>query len=137
MSWDVLVIAAPDEFVRMDDIPKDYVGRPLGTVADVLRQIRERFSDVDLSDPTWGHLVRDGWSIELNIGDADPVDSIMLHVRGGGDGVIPVIASIADAVNGRALDFSEGVFLTGDPDRPNGWRAFQAYRDGILGARKA
>jgi hypothetical protein len=130
-------MAAPNDFVRMDDIPPDFVGLPLGPVAEVLRQLKARFPDVDLSDPSWGHLVRDGWSIDLNIGQDDPVDSIMLHVRGGGDGVLPVIAAIADAVNGRALDFSDGVFLTGRPDQPNGWRGFQAYRDGIFGAGKA
>ena len=130
-------MAAPEEFVRMDDIPPDFVGQPLGPVAVVLRRLQDRFPDVDLSDASWGHLVRDDWSIELNVGQDDPVESIMLHVRGGGDGVLPVVASIADAVSGRALDFSEGVFLTGSPNQPNGWPDFQAYRDGIFGAGKA
>ncbi|MFI7553190.1 hypothetical protein ACIBQ2_25985 [Micromonospora sediminimaris] len=39
----------------------------------------------------------------------------MLHVRGGGDDVLAVIARIVASVGGRALDISTGEFMTGDP----------------------
>jgi len=138
MSWDLLVVAMPAEFATMDDIPPDFPGMPLGPAAAVLQQLRARFDDrIGFSDPAWGHLVGAGWGIELNIGHKDPIDSIMLHVRGGGDGLIAAIVSIADAVGGRALDFSEGVFLTGEPGETNSWQAFQDYRAQVLSGSAA
>lgn len=62
----------------------------------------------------------------------DPVDSIMLYVRGGGDDVLAVIARILPSVGGRALDISTGEFLTGEPTQTVGWHGFQQYRDQIL-----
>ncbi len=133
MSWDLLVLAMPAEFATMDDIPPDYPGAPLGPAAVVLQQLRDHFGDrIGLADPAWGHLAGAGWAIELNIGRKDPIDSIMLHVRGGGEDLIAAIVSIADAVGGRALDFSEGVFLTGAPGEANSWQAFQDYRAQVL-----
>jgi hypothetical protein len=58
-----------------------------------------------------------------------PINSIMLHVRGGGDDVLAVIVQIAAAVGARALDISTGEFLTGDPTQTAGWHDFQQYRD--------
>jgi hypothetical protein len=65
--------------------------------------------------------------IELNIGRADPVESVMLHVRGSGDEVLPVIHKIAALLNGRPVDISTMEFL--EPTDTTGWHDFQAFRD--------
>lgn len=91
----------------------------------------QRFPAMDLTDPTWGDLVGTGWSFELNIGSDDPMDSIMLHVRGSGDGVIPIVLEITDVVGGRAIDTAAGLFLE-DDNQTEGWHQFQAFRDQIL-----
>jgi hypothetical protein len=124
MSWDVLVLAAPSSYASMDDIPSDFTGQPFGPAAVVLQKLQTNFPGIDLQDPAWGVVTGPGWSIELNIGRDDPIDSIMLHVRGSGDGVLEVIADIAETVGGRALDVSEGVFLTREPEQLSGWHAF-------------
>ncbi|MFE5588027.1 hypothetical protein [Kitasatospora sp. NPDC056531] len=69
--------------------------------------------------------------MELNLGSETSVDSIMLYVRGTGDDVLQAIVNIDDAVSCRVIDISEGDFLaTGNP---NSWRAFQTYRDHVVG----
>jgi hypothetical protein len=132
VSWDVFIFCAPAEAASVGDIPQDFEPSPLGGGLDVLQRLRDSVPGLDLSDPTWGQLEGPTWSIELNIGSDDPIDSIMLHVRGSGDDVPGVIAQIADSVGGRALDLSTNDFLTGDPAESAGWQGFQQYRNRVI-----
>jgi hypothetical protein len=131
MSWDVFVFAAPSD-IKAADLPSDFRLDPLGAAVDVRRVLIERFPAMDLSDPAWGRLVGASWSIEVSIGSDDPVDSIMLHVRGGGDDVLDVVAGVATAVGGRALDVSSYEFLDPRTPDPAVWQAFQDYRDRVI-----
>jgi hypothetical protein len=133
VSWDVLVFHAPANVAAVDEIPSDFHPPALGSGAEVRQRLYERLPKLDLSDPTWGMLSGPTWSIEINIGSEDPVTSIMLHVRGGGDEVLPVIAQIADALGARVLDVSSGELLSGTTADAVGWRGFQQYRDQVLG----
>ncbi|MEU4777367.1 hypothetical protein [Micromonospora sp. NPDC023633] len=132
MSWDVFIFKAPPHANLIDELPKDYEPPVLAAASDVRQRLVDSFRDVDLSDPAWGHLTGPTWSIELNIGSDDPVDSIMLHVRGGSADVLTVIARIAACVGGRALDTSTGEFLSGHPAESTGWHGFRKYRDQVL-----
>jgi hypothetical protein len=132
VSWDVLIFNAPTYATSVDEIPQDFDLRPLGAGPDIRELLHGALQGLDLSDPAWGNLAGATWNIELNIGSEDPVESIMLHVRGGGDDVLGVIARIAAAVSGRALDISTMEFLTGDPAQTAGWQDFQQYRDQVL-----
>ncbi len=131
MSWDVLVIHAPEGVTAVDALPSGFDPPALGPGADVRQRLHERVPGLDLSDPAWGLLTGPTWSIEVNIGSGEPVASIMLHVRGGGDDVLPVIALIAEALGARILDLSTGRFLTGGPADTNGWHGFQQYRNQV------
>ncbi|MGW1029518.1 hypothetical protein ACWD4J_38550 [Streptomyces sp. NPDC002577] len=93
--------------------------------------LRQAAPEADLSDPTWGELLGPGWSMELNIGSKDPVDSIMLHIRGSGDDVLNPVFRLATTLRCRVLDCSEGDLIT--PQDTTGWHAFQEYRDHISG----
>ena len=131
MSWDVLVFVAPFD-VRVDDITDDYAPPPLGSLGTVHWRLRDGVPGIDLSDPAWGVVHGQGWTIELNIGLDEAVHSIMLHVRGAGDTAVSAVRQIAVAVGGRAMDVAEGEFLTGDDGDLRGWHAYQddsAYRD--------
>ena len=65
--------------------------------------------------------------MELNIGAQDPIERIMLHIRGGGDPVTTALR-LTRLLGCRALDFSTGEFLTDDVDGGS-WEEFQDYRD--------
>ncbi|MFE7504369.1 hypothetical protein [Promicromonospora sp. NPDC057488] len=130
MSWDISLFNAPPR-ITIEEIPHDYEPAPLGSVAEVLDRLQAAFVDLDLSDPTWGFLVQPGWVIEFNIGREDPVESIMLHVRGGGDDVVQVVRETARVLGCRAFDCSSGDFI--EDGGSDGWADFQAFRDRAIG----
>lgn len=79
----------------------------------------------------WGELSGPTWSIELNIGSEDPVDSVMLHIRGSGDDVLTPVLRLAEALRCKVLDCAEGDLITSD--QTLGWHAFQQFRDRVVG----
>jgi len=132
MSWDVLLLHLPADITSAHDIPDDYTPPPLGRQHEVLAAVTRAEPEAGLSDPTWGDLSGPTWSIELNIGSEDPVDSIMLHVRGSGDDVLARVFRLASALGCKALDCSTGELLT--PRGPSGGHAFQEFRDRVIGS---
>ncbi|MCP9211508.1 hypothetical protein [Streptomyces cucumeris] len=131
MSWDVLLLHLPDDVSSMEEIPADYTPPPLGRRNDVLAAVTQAIPEVDLSDPAWGELLGPAWSIELNIGSGDPVESIMLHIRGSSEDVLTPVLRLAEALRCKALDCAEGGLLA--PGRASGWPAFQQFRDRAAG----
>ncbi|MER5890518.1 hypothetical protein ABT160_42395 [Streptomyces sp. NPDC001941] len=130
MSWDVLLLRLPDECASVQDLPDGWMPPPLGHQHEVLAAVTHAAPAAGLTDPHWGELCGPGWSMELNIGPQDPVESVMLHIRGGGD-VLACILDLAQALACKALDCSTGDLLT--PDNRSGWHAFQDYRDRATG----
>jgi len=131
MSWDVLLLHLPADITSAHDIPDDYTPPPLGRRHQVLAAVARAEPGADLSDPTWGDLSGPTWSMELNIGSTDPVDSIMLHIRGTGDDVLASVFRLASAFDCKVLDSSTGGLIT--PQGPSGWHAFQEFRDRVTG----
>ena len=127
MSWDVLVLNLGGKPPPSDAADADPVG-PLGPAAQVRRRIAKHLPGVDWSDPASGLYERDGFTIEFRAGDDDPIDLIMLHVRGGGD-AIRALLQFANPNGWALLDCSTSEFL--DPENPSaeGWEGFQAFRD--------
>jgi hypothetical protein len=128
MSWDLVLqngVAATNS-----DALADAACPPLGAPGSVRALISSVHPDVDWSDPAWGVLDSDAWSIEFNMGNAETIDSIMLHVRGSGD-PLPAIVALCTKTGWTALDLSTGQLL--DPRKPSsrGWMDFQSFRDQI------
>src|SRR4051794_6278443 len=116
MSWDVMIFnlrgASPPP---IEDLAEGDYG-PQGPADEVRQRVASLLPGLDWSDPTWGLYEGDGFSIEVNVGDDDPIDNMMLHVRGGGD-AISAIARFARPLGWSALDCSTGQFL--DLDNPS------------------
>jgi hypothetical protein len=129
MSWDLLLLPLPAEVGSPNELPDDFRPDPLGSQASVQAALAT-IPGMNLADPSWGQLAGPNWSIELNIGRDDPVDSITLHVRGGSDEVLPAVFRIAAAVGCRAIDYADGEFVA--PGAAGGWHAFQEYRDRVV-----
>jgi hypothetical protein len=130
MSWDVMVFHLRERPQSLDDLSEDTM-LPLGAAAEVRRAISAVLSGVDWSDCAWGLYGGDGFSIEFNVGKEDPIQSMSLLVRGGGDAIADIMKLVV--ANGwLALDCSTSEFL--DPAAPSdeGWVGFQKYRDKIL-----
>jgi hypothetical protein len=131
MSWDVMVFntrgKVPPSLAEFQESDCE----PLGPAAEVRERIAALLPGVDWSDPTWGLYAGNGFSIEFNVGDDDPIDNVMLHIRGGGD-AIAAIVMFARPLGWSALDCSTSEFLDLDHPSQEGWEGFQAFRDKII-----
>jgi hypothetical protein len=131
MSWDVMIFntrgKSPPSVEEFED--SDY--ETLGPAADVRQRLSELLPGVDWSDTTWGIYEGDGFSIEFNVGDDDPIENMMLHVRGGGE-AIAAIAKFARPLGWSALDCSTSEFLDLDNPSQDGWEGFQEFRDTVI-----
>ena len=136
MSWDVSFQDLPDGLQSIADVPDDFLPiRPLCSRAELHAKIRAIAPETDFSDPAWATLDADGFSIELNIGDEDPVMSLMVHVRGDDEAVLGIIRELASALGRAAIDCSAGELIDfGSPEATEGYRKWRAYRDRILAA---
>lgn len=134
MSWDVMVLnyggkLSPDEMLDADPVG------PLGPAAQVRRRIAKHLPGIDWSEPAWGVFEGDGFTIEFNSGSDDPIDSMMLHVRGGGD-AIAALLKFAKPNGWSLLDCSTSEFLDLENPSAEGWEGFQDFRDKAIGQPK-
>lgn len=128
MSWDIFVQDLPRDAKSIADIPADFRPRPIGTRTDVIRKIKEVTPDADFSDPSWGRIEADDWSIEVSIGTDEECAGFALHVRGG-DETVGVVAAILEHLNLRALDSQTGEFFVAGPEALESFQKWRAYRD--------
>jgi hypothetical protein len=132
MSWDVLFQDLPPGIRAIDEIPSDFRPGPLCTRAELVAAIRVAAPAAVFSGPWFAVLDADGFSIEVSAGDADPVRSVMLHVRGA-EGALPVIRALSAALGRTAIDCSAGELMDFESqDVGEGYEAWRAYRDQIV-----
>jgi hypothetical protein len=103
MSWDVFIQDLPPDARSVKDIPDEFHAQSLGRRDDVVGRIRSVFPDADFSDPAWGRLQKEGYSVDISVGDNEDVTGVTLHVRGSDEAVGAVI-SLIDAIGGRGVD---------------------------------
>ena len=132
MSWDIFVQDFPPDAHTVDDIPDDFEPAPLGPRAEIIEKIREVMPFADFSDPTWGLIDGDGFSIEVNLGADESVDGFALHVRGG-DLAAACVVAIIEHLGVRAIDSSTGDFFK-PADAVASLQKWRAYRDHVVGS---
>jgi len=67
MSWDIFVQDFPSDAKSIEDIPDDFKPGSIGKTSDIIERIKEVVPTADFSNPAWGTIDGDGWSIEVNI----------------------------------------------------------------------
>jgi hypothetical protein len=72
VSWDVDVQDWPPVATPWD-IPDGFDFQPIGTRIEITTKIREVAPAADFTDPAWGRIESDDYSIEVNIGDDEPL----------------------------------------------------------------
>ena len=123
MSWDVMIFAVdPQKFKGNDKMP------PLGDAAAVRQSVANSLPDVDWKDPAWGILEGKGWIIEFNQNATGKIDSIMLHVRGGGD-PLNAIVKLCKENGWVAYDTGSDELINLSAPSTKSWEEFQAFRD--------
>ncbi len=130
MSWDLYAQDFPP-VVSIEEIPEDFEGRSLGSRTEVIDKILTVLPDANFSDPSWGLLTRDGWSIEFNLGNDAECNGFSLYVRGGGPDAIVVVDSVLRAVGARGIDLQTSTFFTPETALES-FGVWQNYRDQVV-----
>ena len=130
MSWDIFVQDLPKDAKSTSDIPEDFKPRSIGKRAEMIREIRLVVPSANFSDPSWGRIDGDEWSVEVNLGEDEEVKSFAFHVRGG-DAAVGVVSAILSHLRLRALDSQTGEFFEAGPQALDSFRQWNLYRDQI------
>lgn len=130
MSWDIFVQNIPPDAKCVGDIPDNFRPLPIGPRSRVLEIIREVVPFADYSDPTCIHVDGPAVSMEIGMGDEDPISSFAFFIRGG-DASAGVVADVLSRLKLRALDTGSesGIF---DPAKAVGsFQKWQQFRDRV------
>jgi hypothetical protein len=122
----------PAEIQELDQMPPDFHPQPLGLRRQIIQEIKLVVPIADFSDPSWGRIDGDDWSIEVNLGDEEICDHFAFHVRGG-DTAAGVVAAILEKLRLRALDSGTGNFFVPGEQAIQSFNTWKSYRDDIVG----
>lgn len=128
MSWDVLLLKSKIDINNTEAQP-DY----MGDREALILEFKNLSSEVDFTDKSWGIFFDGQTSIEINIGKEEKVNSIMLHVRGGGN-PFHFMRIICNHFKWFALDCSTGNYIDFLNPLKDSWDRWQMYRDKIIGS---
>ena len=56
MSWDIYVQDVPENVVSVEDVPDDFMPRPIGKRSDIIARIKQVIPNVDFSNPILGQI---------------------------------------------------------------------------------
>ena len=114
VSRDIFVQDLPAGIASVDDIPEEFVPRPLTvTRAQVIAALCAEAPHANISDPAWVTIVVPGrYHIEASLGASERLEHFAFHVRGGADAE-QLIARVLDRLALRALDVASesGLFV--------------------------
>jgi len=106
MSWDIFVQDIPSDVKQISDMHerhRNFKPSPIGARSEIIKRIKEIVPEADFSNPAWGVIDGERFSIEVNMGDAEECKGFALHVRGG-DAAAYVVSEILDSLDLRAFD---------------------------------
>lgn len=132
MSWDIFVQDLPKDAASVADIPDDFVPKEIGDRSDIIAKISKVVPEADFSNPAWGVIDGEDWSIEINMGSSETCSGFALHVRGG-DRAIGVVDAVLRALGLRAIDSQTGEFFIAGPDAQASFSKWRKYRDSVVG----
>jgi hypothetical protein len=131
MSWDIFVQDLPKAASTAKEIPDDFTPGPIGKRSQIIDKIRQIVPEADFSDPSWGRIDGEKWSIEVNMGKDKECSGFCFHVRED-DAAAGVVAAILEQLDLRALDPAHKTgFFTPGPDALEAFRKWRPYRDQV------
>jgi hypothetical protein len=136
MSYDLFVQNLPPDAKTLEDIPSDFKPASIGERSLIIEKIKVAVPDADFSDPSWGRIQGDDWSIEINMGANEHCSGFAIHIRGGA-GAFGVVEAILQALKLRALDPQAGGFFVAGPEATDSFNRWRAYRDQVVNRRKS
>jgi hypothetical protein len=134
MSWDIIVQDLPSYAKTLNDIPDNFMPKPIGSRSSIIEGIKYVVPFVDFTDPSFGKIEGDHFSIEIALGSEEEIMSFIFIVRG--FNIAPgIIADILRHLKLRALDINAGSLfdLTSAEESFKQW---QKYRNQVIEDRK-
>ncbi len=131
MSWDVVFTRTKTNSERLDEIEEENIipFSRQALVDEAEKAAALTNAECLYSDLSFVNMEGSGWSIEFYIGDAEPVQSVMLAVRGEKEPT-EVFRHFAQAFNARIVDCGTGDFM--DFSKPSGFEDWKAYRNQMI-----
>ena len=130
MSWDIFVQDIPLNFKTVTDIPDSFEPAMIGQRSEIIEEIQKVAPFADFSDPAWGTIEGEDFSIEVNLGTNESVKGFAFHVRGS-DAAAGLISDILKHLNLRAFDSGTGDIF--DHERASsGLDQWRAYKERVL-----
>ena len=86
MSWDIFVQEIPEDVKQISDMHEKYSKfkpSPIGMRSEIIKKIKKVVPEANFSDPSWGTIDGDGFSIEVNMGDKEECNGFAFHVGWG------------------------------------------------------
>ena len=117
MSWDIFV-QDWGNYKSLNEIPDDFKPHPIGKRQEIIEKIAEAEPTVDFSDPAWGRIDNEHFSLEINLGDSEILNGFALHVRGD-EYVLGCIANILDKLDLKGADGGSPDFFDKEKYRKN------------------
>lgn len=135
MSCDIFVQDIPEGVKQISDMHEkhsNFKPRLIGMRSEIIRKIKEVVPEADFSNPSWGIIEGDGFSIEANMGNEEECKGFVFHVRGG-DNAAFVICEILKKLGLRAFDPSSetGLFEIGS-GAIKSFQQWRQYRNKVL-----
>jgi hypothetical protein len=130
MSWDVFVQDIPADAVTVDDIASDFVPAPIGKRSEVIQKIMNVVPFADFSNPSWGTIDGEGFSIEVSMGEVEELGYFAFHASGD-ERAAAVIADILSYLNLRAFDTGTGDIFNSEC-AAEGLARWRQYRDSVM-----
>jgi hypothetical protein len=120
--------------MSLEEIPSDFKPASIGKRAIVIDKIRSIVPSANFSNPSWGTIDGEGWSIEINICPEGECSGFAFHVRGG-DAAVAVVAAILNHLKLRAIDSQTGDFFIAGPKAIDAFSRWRAYRDQVIASK--
>lgn len=133
MSYDIFVLDLPADITDVDQIPADFKPGSIGSRATIIDGIRRVVPEVAFDETGWASIDGADYSIEINLGTEDPVESFAFHLRGGEEALFTA-ANILDTLGLRAVapGTESGLFTLGTAGQA--YATWRRYRDHAAGA---
>lgn len=133
VSWDILVLNLPLGAKTPDDIADGFEPGSIGRCSDIVAKIKEVVPTADFSDPSWGLIETDQFSLDVSIDADGECEGFAIHIRDG-DMAPGVVAAILERLNLRAIDTRSGGFFEADPGAIEGFRQWRARQGRVADA---
>ena len=132
MSWDVIIMKVPESFTGdFDELPEDWMPGNICTHKYLKNEIIKLFPKINNDDSSWMMLDEETYSIEFNVGEDDPINTITLHVRGD-DKALESIKIFSEKLYCKALDTTEGEIIDFSDEPNKGFSKWREYRNKVL-----